>query len=210
MTWIDPGKTDPTDTTTFAYRLFQELAPFQPLDTHGHLWALCDGIYAMIQEVEQLTTERADGLPGYANLLDINAVRSDFLGWLGQFVGANLMPGLTDAQQRQYIASLPGFNRCRPATIISAVQATLTGAQYVDLQERAGGAWKYTVVTKPSQTPNPALTRAAIQAQKPGPDQFTHLLTESATYQWAAGQYASYTALKAAYPTYQALANATI
>lgn len=136
MTWIDPGPTDPTDTTTFAYRLYEQLLPFQKLDTQGHLWALCDGFYAMFQEVEELIKDRDDGLPGYANMLDINACRSDFLSWLAQFVGANPMPGLSDTAQRGYIASLPGFNRCRPDTIKAAVAATLTGTKTVDLRER--------------------------------------------------------------------------
>lgn len=201
--------TDPYG-NNFAARLFDYLLPFQSIDTLGHLWALCDGIYAMIEPVETLTSDRDDGLSGWANMVDINACPSEYLPYLAQFVGASVKLGLTDEQQRQYILSLPGFNRGRPATIIAEVQTTLTGTQFVDLQERTGTAWDYTVVTKPSETPNPALTQAAIQSQKPGPDQFTFTMTEVATYGWLAGQYATYGALPPAYATYNALANAIL
>ncbi|HEX4501085.1 MAG TPA: phage tail protein [Scandinavium sp.] len=201
--------TDPQG-ANFAARLFEQLLPFQALDQLGHLWALCDGIYAMFQAVEELTAERDDGLSGWANMVDINACPSQYLPYLAQFVGAQVQPGLSDADQRAYIMSLPGFNRGRPETIISVVKATLTGSKFVDLQERASTAWRYTVVTRPSETPNPAATVAAIQSQKVGPDQFTHLLVEHATYGWLAGEYATYADVLAAYATYADLANATL
>jgi hypothetical protein len=201
--------TDPQG-ANFAARLFEQLLPFQALDQLGHLWALCDGIYAMFQAVEELTAERDDGLSGWANMVDINACPPQYLPYLAQFVGALVQPGLSDADQRAYIMSLPGFNRGRPATIISTVQSTLTGNKFVDLQERSGTAWQYTVVTKPSETPNPAVTVAAIQSQKVGPDQFTHLLVEHATYGWLAGEYATYADVVATYATYTDLASATL
>lgn len=201
--------TDPQG-ANFAARLFEQLLPFQTLDQLGHLWALCDGIYAMFQAVEELTAERDDGLPGWASMVDINACQSQYLPYLAQFVGAQVQLGLSDADQRAYIMSLPGFNRGRPATIISTTQATLTGSKFVDLQERSGTAWQYTVVTKPSETPNPAATVAAIQSQKVGPDQFTHLLVEHATYGWLAGEYATYADVVATYATYTDLASATL
>ena len=111
---------------------------------------------------------------------------------------------------REYIMSLPGFNRGRPKTIISAVQATLSGNKFVDLQERTPTAWRYAVVTKPSETPNPAATVAAIQSQKPGPDQFQHLMVEAATYEWLAGEYDTYGDLPGLYATYADLRNATL
>lgn len=210
----------PTDPhgSNFAARLYAQLAPFQPLDQLGHLWAFCDGIYAMIQEVESLTTGRDDGLPGWANLVDIDACRDEDLAYLGQFVGVELVPGMTPDQQREYIRALPGFYRCRPATIIAAVKATLTGTKYVDLVERQWNdgsgwqddAWRYTVITKPSETPNQALTIAAIQSQKPGPDLFYYIGIEAATYAWLGVEYDSYTEMQAAYPTYAALRDAQI
>jgi hypothetical protein len=194
--------TDPTG-SNFAARLFELLLPFQSIDQLGHLWALCDGIYAMIQPVSDLIAERPDGLHGWANMVDIEAIPSQYLPYLAQFVGAETQPGLTDAQQRAYIMSLPGFNRGRPATIVSVTQATLTGTQFVDLQERYdGNAWRYNVVTKPSETPNPSLTQAAIQSQKPGPDQFIFTMTEVATYEWLAGEYETYGDLPDQYATY--------
>lgn len=201
--------TDPQG-ANFAARLFEQLLPFQAIDQLGHLWALCDGIYAMFQAVEELTAERPDGLSGWANMVDINACPSQYLPYLAQFVGAEVKLGLSDADQRAYILSLPGFNRGRPATIISEVQATLTGGKFVDLQERTPTAWRYAVVTKPSETPNPAATIAALQAQKPGPDQFQHLLVEAATYGWLAGEYDTYAIVASTYATYADLRNATL
>jgi hypothetical protein len=194
----------------FAARLFEQLLPFQSIDELGHLWALCDGIYAMFQQVEELTAERDDGLHGWANMVDINKCPSQYLPWLAQFVGAEVKLGLSDADQRAYIMSLPGFNRGRPATIISAVKATLTGTKFVDLQERTPTAWRYAAVTKPSETPDPAAVLTALQSQKVGPDQFVHLLIEHATYGWLAGEYDTYADVAATYATYADLASATL
>lgn len=201
-----------TDKTgaNLAARLFEQLLPFQTLDTLGHLWAMCDGIYAMFQQVETLTETRDDDLSGWANLLDIDKIDDDKLGYLAQFVGVTLKPGLSDADQRTWIKSLTGFARGRPATIITQVQATLTGTKFVDLRERVPNAWRYTVVTRPSETPNPTYTEQMIQEQKPGPDQATHLMFESATFEWVKDTYATFAAVRDGFATYQALTNATI
>jgi hypothetical protein len=181
------------------------------------LWALCDGIYAMIQQIETLTTERPDGLHGWANMLDIWKCAEEFLPWLAQFVGAMTKSGLTEQQQREYIYSLPGFNRGRPSAIIAAVKAA--GPQFVRLVERRyldgtgvwqDNAWRYTVITKPSETSDPAAVQAAIQSQKPGPDQGYWKGIEAATYAWVALEYSTYADVMAAYPTYAALRDAQI
>src|SRR5579859_6676322 len=91
----------------FATRLYEQLAPFQSLGDPTVLWALCDSIGAMFQAVEDLTTVREDGLPGWANLVDVNACPTENLDYLAQYVG--LAPedlvNLTDAQMRQIIAN---------------------------------------------------------------------------------------------------------
>lgn len=201
--------TDPNG-ANLAARLFEQLLPFQTLDTLGHLWALCDGIYAMFEQVETLTATRSDELSGWANLLDIDAIDTDKLGYLAQFVGVALTPGLSDADQRAWISATTGFARCRPATIITQVQSTLTGTKTVTLRERVPNAWEYTVVTKPSETPDPTYTNQMIQEQKPGPDIVTHLMVESPDYEWVKDSYTTYAAVKAAYATYQDITNASI
>lgn len=64
--------------------------------------------------------------------------------------------------------------------MLDAVRDTLTGTRYVNILERVGGnAYALTLVTRPSETPDSALTYAAALAQKPLGMALTHTLTES-------------------------------
>ena len=195
---------------SFADRLYEQLQPFQLSDTQLHLWVLCDAIGCMFDQVEQLTATRSDGLPGYANLLDIDACPTENLGYLGQYVGVNLRDDLNDDQQREWVREKRNFNRGTPQAAKDGIQETLTGTKFTAINERIGTAWHYTVITKPSETPNPALTEQVILNHKPGPDTYTHTMVEYPTYGWVRDTYNRYSQLKATYPTYGDLTKAEI
>jgi hypothetical protein len=195
---------------SFADRLYEQLLPFQRLDQSLQLWVFCDAYGCMFQPVEDLTTTRDDDLVGYANLIDIDTCPEENLGYLGQYVGVNLRGDLTGDDQRDWVRQKRNFKRGTPQATIDAVKETLTGTKFVALNERIGTAWHYTVVTKPSETPDPALTDRAILAHKPGPDTYNHNQTEYPTYGWVRDTYNLYSDLQAAYPTYGDLTNAEI
>lgn len=195
---------------SFADRLYEQLRPFQRDDQQLHLWVFCDAFGLMFEQVEVLTTERDDGLVGYANLVDINACPDENLDYLGQYVGVNLRADLSGDAQREWVREKRNFKRGTPQATVDAVKDTLTGTQYVAMNERIGTAWHYTIITKPSETPDPTLTDRAILAHKPGPDTYNHNLTEYPTYGWVRDTYNLYSDLQATYPTYGDLTNAEI
>lgn len=97
------------------------------------------------------------------------------LPWLAQFAGIPALPlGLTEAQQRDYIANAPGMRRGRPAAMIAAAQRYLTGNKTVEFLERsdptnpgADAPYHLTVYTYAAETPDGAQVLAALLEQKP-------------------------------------------
>lgn len=81
---------------------------------------------------------------------------------------------------RDAIRRQGGKNRGTPDAMRSAIEDTLLGTTpYVNILERVGGnAYALTVVTRPSETPDPDATYAAALAQKPLGMALTHTLTE--------------------------------
>jgi hypothetical protein len=200
---------------SFADRLYEQLLPFAKLDiadNHGrkHLWVLCDAIGAMFQQVEDLTAVRDDGLSGYANLLDINTIPAEWLGYLGQFVGVVLRTGFSDDEQREWVRQRRVSRRGRPATMKEDIGDTLTGTKFVQVVERIITAWHFTVITKPSETPDPDLTKRQILNHKPGPDTYNYDLIEKPTYRWARDTFPTYRDLLETFDTYRDLADAQL
>jgi hypothetical protein len=80
---------------------------------------------------------------------------------------------------RDAIRRQGGARRGMPDAILSAAEDTLKGAKVARLLERVGGnAYALELITRPSETPNPAATLAAAMAQKPAGMSLTHTLTE--------------------------------
>jgi hypothetical protein len=74
-----------------------------------------------------------------------------------------------------------GKRRGTRRAMVNAAQDTLIGARYANVLERVGGnAYALTLVTRPSETPDPARTYAAALTQKPLGMSLTHTLVEGA------------------------------
>jgi hypothetical protein len=89
----------------------------------------------------------------------------------------------TDAEwaiyARDAIRRQGGRGRGTADAILSAVEDTLIGTQTGRILERVGGnAYALELVTRPSETPDPAATLTAAMAQKPAGMSLTHTLTE--------------------------------
>lgn len=150
--------------------LYAGLGPWAEEDGEDTEWALlhwCDALTGGIQKLYTYTYDDGD-YPGWSILLDLDRVPEEAMGYLAQFVGAQLQTGNTVAQNRDVILNRPGWKRGRPATLISAVQATLEGSQRVTLLERDTSPYHATVQTYNHQTTDVAATEAAIAANKPG------------------------------------------
>jgi len=153
---------------TFAAALYDSLLPLAAQDPNigWDLLIFCNAIGTMFQLLDDWVRDQPEGV-GWSLLLDLNRAPTEALGWLGQFVGARIPAGLTDAQQRQFITDHSGFKRGTPAAMTKAVQATLTGTKSVTLVERDGDPYALTVRTNAAETPNTTATQNAILSQKP-------------------------------------------
>jgi hypothetical protein len=139
---------------------------------------LCGAVGAMWQAVADLSEDR-DGRPGWAVLVDVETSPADALPWLAQIPGVDLTQGAPALQQRDEIRRRSGQGRCRPAAMREEAAPTLSGTKTIRILERASSAWTLTVITRTSETPNPAVTLAALLRQKVGGDILTHIVSDA-------------------------------
>jgi len=170
-----------------------------------HDWAtlkLLEVSAFLLQEIEDLVRDTPAG-PGWSVVMDVNRAPAKWLGWLAQFAGVQLQRGLSDAAQRARIATTDGQQRGAPNALIGAARQYLTGAQTVILRERDGSAYRLTVITYTSQTPNQAQALAAMLEQKPAGLVLNYLVLTGQDYTTLRARNASYTAMRSAYASYQ-------
>jgi hypothetical protein len=150
-------------------------------DDPANGWAfghLCQAIGLMWQEVADLSEDRGSR-PGWAALVDVETAPADALAWLAQIPGVKLTLRATEAAQRDEVRRASGQAVGRPASMIAKAQTTLTGSKTVRLVERSSSAWQITVITRTTETPNPAATLAALMSEKPGADILIHVVSNA-------------------------------
>lgn len=136
-------------------------------DVDWHLLKFLDPIVSRLGALDDLARDTDQG-PGWTQLLDVDRVPGPYLPWLAQLVGVTLPPGLSEAQQRDYIQEKPGWARGSRAGFLGAIQATLTGTKHVWFLERYGGhPYRFAIQMKPSEAPDQALTERVARAAKP-------------------------------------------
>lgn len=154
-------------TTQIAADAYARLEPiWAGDDQRGYpLLTFLGGIGEAFRQVEEIARAQPGREP-YQQAYDIDLAPDWFLPFLGQFVGVQVTPGADPVVQRQQVRAEGGFIRGRPSTLVSAVQATLTGAQRVRLTERYTDAWTIDVQTYPTETPDTTATANAARAAK--------------------------------------------
>lgn len=135
-----------------------------------------------------------DAGSGQRRMLSVDRAPGYALEWLAQFTGLRqIPPGLTESQTRQLIRNAPGLRRGTLDAIAGAAGLFLTGDRRVRVKERDGSAWRMTVITYQSQTPNPAATEAAIRSQKPIGIVLTYLVAQGWAWDEMVAHYSSQT-----------------
>lgn len=166
---------------TVGEALHDALLPLAYADEdNGYVFAhLCEAIGLMYQQVADLSEDQ-DDQPGWAALVDVELAPDYALPWLAQIPGARITAGAPGDVVRGEVRRRSGQARGRPASMIARAQTTLTGARTVRLLERAGGfAWRLTVLTRTSETPDPAATLAALMSEKPIGIVLTHVVSDA-------------------------------
>jgi len=153
-----------------AEALYADLEPVTEADESlgWPLMVFCETLGMTIEEINTWVRDTEDDDPGWSLLLDIERCPTKALPWLAQFVGTRIPSGLTEQEQRDYIAGTANWKRGTAASMISAAQHTLTGDKTIVFRERFNGnAYQISVVTYTAETPSPAATEAALVSQKP-------------------------------------------
>jgi hypothetical protein len=207
----------PTDAGSVAERVYAEVEPMTRHDAEQD-WALLVYLGGLLnptlQEVEDYAADTPTR-PGWAGIMTVDDAPTKALPWLAQFVGVQLEPGLSDADQRDRIRSTDGWKRGTRASIIGAAKQYLTGDKLVIIRERDPAAcatepaYGLTVITYASETPDSAKVLAAILAQKPAGIVLNYVVASGQDYESVFENFATYQALKNAYATYQGVATDT-
>lgn len=193
--------------TPWGERLQERTAPLAPDDAaHGDAHAaLAGAMAAALQRVAEIY-DPDEGAPG-SPLVDVDRCPEWALPWLAQLVGVAIPVGMDPDTAREAIRSVAGWKRGTPAALRAAAGFHLTGSKTVYFRERdpSGTDPPYTleVVTRTSETPDPAAVLAELKRQKPagivltyrtvagwdyqeltatGPDPYSTLKTTFATY----------------------------
>jgi len=117
-------------------------------------------------------------------------------------VGLELSPSLSLEAQRQALKTTAGFRRGTATAIAGAAQQYLTGSKAVQIVERDGNAYRFTVRTFANETPNPAKVEAELLAAKPAGLIMNYEVFVGQTYGELRDTGKTYSQLSDEYPTY--------
>lgn len=131
------------------------------------LLEMVESVGGRLQPIEDVVRDTPEDDPGWSVVMDATRAPAAWLPWLAQMGGVRLPQVMTEAEQRSYIQSAPSQRRGSPGAIEEAAQLSLTGTKTVYMTERHGGAYRLTIVTLGSETPDPARLLADILKQKP-------------------------------------------
>lgn len=171
----------PNDVGSVGEHLYSQLAPLAYADEQvgWHLLIYCGALGRMRQTLHDLVTDKEDR-PGWADLLDVDRCPAQYLPYLAQIVGARIPVGTPENLARDIVRTPSGFKRGTREAMIAAAKPYLTHTKTVRFIERTGGhAYRFTVVTKPSETPDPAPVEKALLAQKPAGLIMTYIQEEN-------------------------------
>lgn len=176
------------------------------------LFNFIDVIASQFAAIDVLVRDTDEG-PGWSQVFDLDRAPDAVLPFLGQMVGVAVDPEIGPDRQRIQIRAESGFDRGTPAAIINSAKRYLTGAQHVDLTERAPDqdgieqAYQLVVTTYRTETPNPAQVASALLSQKPAGIVLTYTVIGGATYAYMTSHYATYAGFTTAFTTYALATN---
>lgn len=195
--------------TPLGARLRERTQPLAPTDADNG-WAhaqLCEAIGRMLEQVAEVF-DPEDDVPPVAPILDPDLCPDWALPWLGQWVGVRLPAGTTPDSARSLIKDVAGFRRGTPAALRAAAAFFLTGTKTVYFNERlADDPYRLGVITLTAETPDEALVRAAILAQKPGGIVLSYTAIAGQTYRAVLTEVDSYREMRSTWPTYRDVAS---
>lgn len=132
-------------------------------DLYTYVGALAD---ELLQGISDLVRDGDNGETGWSAILDIDRVPDAGLDYIAQFIGVQLLDGLTAAEKRTVISNAGGWDRGTVAAIQDAARTYLTGTKTVIVRERLGGdPYAFQVLTKTLETPPEDLATTNLHTQ---------------------------------------------
>lgn len=174
--------------SAIAELLYSALTPLAAAKDEALDWPLlkfCDALCAgNLERIYDIVRDR-DEYPGWVVLLDPDAVPAWALPFAVQFVGMDPESGLTEDQLREKFHLPESWRRGTTTAMVQAAKRTLTGPNPTVLvtQRYLDSAWKMLVRTLVSETPDPAVTEAAIRSQKKRGIVLTYQTVDAANWQ---------------------------
>jgi hypothetical protein len=170
-----------------AAEVAEQLAPLLAQDdsngnTGSHFIAALNGPLEVIADAVREDEEERDG---FAIFMDLDRAPAFALAWLAQFKGVRATPGLAGEAVREQIRAAEGLHRGTIGSLQRAA-ARHTASQdptLVRVFDRVGGdPYATIVVTRTSDTPDPAATLADILSDKIIGEIITHVVSDAALW----------------------------
>lgn len=173
-----------------AAEVAQELAPLLVQDDEvgnvgSHFLAV---LTAPVEVIAEAVREDEDDRPGFSLFMDIETCPTAYLPWLLQLKGVQATPGLSEIDARQEGRVAEGLHRGtmtssqRVGSMEKAASRHTTSRDpaLVRVLDRVGGdPYATTVITRTSDTPDPAQTLADILSDKIIGEVITHVVSDS-------------------------------
>lgn len=177
-----------------AAEVAHELAPLLVKDAENgdvgsHFIAV---LTAPIETIAAAVTEDEDDRPGFSLFMDIETCPAEFLPWLLQIKGVRATPGLSEEDAREEGRKAEGLRRgtmTGPAGVGSMEKAAARHTASKDpalvrVIDRVGGdPYLTTVVTRTSDTPDPAQTLLDILSDKILGEIIVHVVTDEVLWE---------------------------
>jgi hypothetical protein len=163
----------------------------------------------MFKEIEFLARDTANGETGWSVILDLDRIPNKGLPYIAQFLGTGVIPGITDAEQRERIRASTNLERGTANQLRRAAALHLTGRKVVLFRERDHAAcaseppYGLTIITYADETPDPAQTLLDIMSQKPAGIVLRYVTATGQDYEQLFHNNASYGVVYTKYATYQ-------
>lgn len=175
-----------------AAEVAHELAPLLVKDAENgdvgsHFIAV---LTAPIEAIAEAVKEDDDDRPGFSLFMDIETCPAEYLPWLLQIKGVRATPGLSPEDARAEGRLAEGLRRGAVGSMQRAAARHLTGARTVRVLDRVGNdPYATVVITRTSETPDPAQTLSDIRSDKVIGELVSHIVTddviwEEATVTW--------------------------
>ncbi len=189
------------DTSPFTAAIMEANEPWLNYDYSRDLYGYLLSLGKMLDTVMSLVIDQGfqgdeNFIAGWGVLLDPDFCPTEFLPYLGSFVGVPIPPGTDDATARAQINAECSEWRGSPGSIVWATQQWLTGTKTVALQERTAAdgsfdAYHFVLVVRPSEVVDVTGLTNAVNVRKPAGIQWTLVqadgwLWNQAVNQWQA------------------------